>query len=178
MAMDPDDRGIDHRVFHVGLIGNGIEHALEHVGLYPIAEALEDCVPLAKRRWEVTPWTAGSRNPQHRLREQSRIPSRPARIGRLAQAEGLHLLPLRVCQAEPVHAKLLSELESRTPWSRESPNSQHALVGFEPRSTRRAIARRENLLMAMPNVVVIKTLHSPSNQRFLCEDQKLFHPSL
>ena len=40
MPVDADDRRIDHRVLHVGIVGHRVEHALEHVGLHPIAEAL------------------------------------------------------------------------------------------------------------------------------------------
>jgi len=48
MAMNPDDRCVDHGVFHVRLIATGIEKPFEYIGLYPVTEPHEDRIPLAK----------------------------------------------------------------------------------------------------------------------------------
>lgn len=127
MAMNPNNGGIDHGVSHIGLVRDRVEHALENIGFYPIAKAFEDGIPVPKRKRQVPPETARPRDPQHSLDEQPGIASCSARVGRLTQAKGLHLLLLRVGQAEPVHGKLLSELEPRPTWSRKSPDSQQAL---------------------------------------------------
>ena len=81
MAMDPNDGGINHRVFHVGLVGDRVEHALEHIRLHPVAEALEHRVPVAKQRRQITPGTAGSCDPQDRLHEQSAVTAGRCRSG-------------------------------------------------------------------------------------------------
>ncbi len=128
MAMHPDDRGIDHRVFHVRLVRNRVEHALEYIRLHLVAEPLEYGVPVAKQIRQITPRATGPRNPQDSFREQTSVPAGSTWIRRLAEAERCHFLPLGVRQTEPFHGKLLSELESQTPWPRESPDSQHALV--------------------------------------------------
>ena len=73
MAVNPDDRGIDHGVFHVGIVRDRLEHAFENMGLDPMAKALEDGVPLAKRCWQITPGTASSRDPQHRFNKQTSV---------------------------------------------------------------------------------------------------------
>jgi len=115
MAMHADNRGVDHGVFHIWLVGNGVEHTLENIRLNLIAEALEHRVPLAKHRRQVAPRAAGTRNPQHRFREQTDVATRPTRVGWFAKAKRRHLLPWRVRQKKPIHPKLLSELESRPP---------------------------------------------------------------
>src|SRR5262245_44148698 len=58
MALHFDDGGVDHRVFHVGLVRAGIEEPLENIGFGPIAVALEDGIPLAKERRKIAPGAA------------------------------------------------------------------------------------------------------------------------
>ena len=48
MAVDLDDGGIDHGIFHVGLIREGIEKPLENIGLAPVTEAPERRAPVAE----------------------------------------------------------------------------------------------------------------------------------
>src|SRR6185312_6725673 len=62
MAVNSDDRGIDHGILHVWFIRGRLEHPLEDTRFYPIAKALEDGVPVTKRRRQVAPGTAGSSN--------------------------------------------------------------------------------------------------------------------
>src|SRR5512133_2015162 len=47
VAVDLDDGGINHGVFHVRLVAAGIEKPLEDIGFDPVAVALEGRVPLA-----------------------------------------------------------------------------------------------------------------------------------
>jgi len=123
MAMHVDNRGVDLGVFYIWLVGNGVEHTLENIRLHLIAEALEHRVPLAKHRWQVTPRATGTRNPQHRLRVQTAVATRPTRVGWFATAKRSQLLSLRVRQKQPIHRKLLLELKSRPASPRESPDS-------------------------------------------------------
>jgi len=117
-----DDRGVDHRVFHVRILRDRVEKPFEDIGLNPIAIAFENGVPIAKNRWKVAPWTSRSRNPQHGLNEKPVIPPTPPGIARLAPAIHFHLRPLGVTQNESVHPKLESRYDSRG-----NPKSQQIL---------------------------------------------------
>ena len=99
-------------------------------GSHPVAEALERRVPLAEQRRQVPPRAASAAsaaNPQHRLDKQPVVTAGSARVGGLTETKRLHFLPLRVCQAEPIHGKLLLELESQ-PTLHGNPDPQQALV--------------------------------------------------
>ena len=104
--MNPDDRSVDHGVFHVGLIRDGVEKPFENIGLHPISEPLEHRVPLAESWRQVPPGTARSGDPQHRLKKQPPVRTRPTRVRRLAQTMRFHLRPLGVRQTQAVHNKL------------------------------------------------------------------------
>jgi len=67
VAVNLDDGGIDHGVFHVGIVGDGVEQPLPDIRLHPVAEAREHTVPVAERGRQIPPGTAGSGNPQHGL---------------------------------------------------------------------------------------------------------------
>jgi hypothetical protein len=107
VAVDLDDGGVDHGVFHVRIIRHRVENPLEDPSFHPVAEAREHRVPFAEGGRKIPPGTAGPRNPQHRFEKQPTIPARAARITRLAQTMRLHLRPLRVRQIKPIHLKLL-----------------------------------------------------------------------
>jgi hypothetical protein len=66
----------------VWVAGEHLENSLEDVGLYPMSEPLEHRVPVAKDLRQVAPRAACPRDPQHRLEEQSRVPSCSARVRR------------------------------------------------------------------------------------------------
>jgi len=104
--MNFDDSAVDHGEFHVGIVRDGIENPLENPGHYPIAETLEDRIPLAKGRRQVSPGTAGPRYPQNRFQEQPVVATAASRIGRLAQAMWLHLCPLSIRQIRANHPNL------------------------------------------------------------------------
>jgi hypothetical protein len=96
VAVNFDDSGVDHGVFHVWLVRAGVEKAFENIGAHPISEADEDGVPLAKQWRQVTPRAACPGNPQHRLYEQTIVcPATPS-VGDLAKAMRFHLRPLGV----------------------------------------------------------------------------------
>jgi hypothetical protein len=70
VAVDLDDRGIDHGILHVRLIRSGVEKTLENTGFAPIAVTHEHTVPLAELLRKVAPRAACSRDPQHSFNEQ------------------------------------------------------------------------------------------------------------
>src|SRR6478672_1183337 len=120
--MDLDDGGVDHGVFHVGVIGDGVEQPLPDIRLHPIAEAREYAVPVTERGRQIPPRAAGSGDPQHGLDKLSVILAAAAGITRLAKTKRLHLRPLGVSQNESVHPKLESQ-----PSPHENPESQQTL---------------------------------------------------
>jgi hypothetical protein len=148
VAVNFDDCRVDHGELHVRIVRYGIENPFENAGLHPIAIALEHRIPVAERRRQIPPRTACSGDPQHRFKKHTVIASAAAGIGGLTQTKRLHLRPLGVRQNESVHAKLLSELESRT-FQSVNPESQQTLehdpekwVPVFPRDKREAFARR------------------------------------
>src|ERR1019366_10517762 len=67
VAVDLDDGGAGHGVFHAGFIRDGVGNTFENIGFHPVAESFEHRVPLAKPGRRVAPGAARPRNPQHRL---------------------------------------------------------------------------------------------------------------
>jgi hypothetical protein len=122
VAVDLDDGGVNHCVFHVRIIGEGVEQPLPDIPLHPVSEPGEHAVPVAERTRQISPRTAGAGNPQHRLHEQSVILAAPAGIARLAKTQRLHFRPLGVRQNESIHPKLESRLGEYG-----NPESQQAL---------------------------------------------------
>jgi len=98
VAVDLDDGSVDHRKLHVGIIRNGSENPFENIAVHPMAEPLEDRVPVPEILGQVAPRSAGARNPQHRLQKQPTVAAGPTGIGFLAEAMRLHLRPLRIRQ--------------------------------------------------------------------------------
>jgi len=106
MTVNPDDGGVDHGVFHVGLVRDSVENPFENIGLHPIAEPLEHGVPLAESRGQIPPGTTRSGDPQHSLKKQAPVCTRPAGVAHLAQTVRFHLRPLGVRQTQAIHDKL------------------------------------------------------------------------
>lgn len=103
MTVDLDNGGVDHGVFHVRVVRDGVEQPLEHIGFDPIAEAREGTVPVSERRRQVAPRTTGARNPKHRFDKQSVVLATAPGIARLTQAQRFHLRPLGITQYKSVH---------------------------------------------------------------------------
>src|SRR6185369_17921206 len=93
VAVDLDDGGVDHSVFHVGIVGDGVEQPLPDIRLHPVAEAREYAVPVAQRGWQITPGAASSGDPKYGLDKQSVVLAAAAGIARLAKAMPFHLRP-------------------------------------------------------------------------------------
>jgi hypothetical protein len=98
VAVNLDDGGVDHGVFHVRFVRAGIEKPLEDIGFGPITVPLEHGISLAKGGRQVAPWTAGPHNPKHRLYEAAVVAPATPGVRWLAQAMRFHLRPLGVCQ--------------------------------------------------------------------------------
>jgi hypothetical protein len=127
VAVNFDDCRVDHRELHVWLIRYGIEYPSENASLHPIAIALEHRIPVAKRRRQISPRATRAGDPQYSFEKQTVVSPGAAGIARFTQTTRFHLRPLGVCQNESVHAKLLSELESRT-FQSVNPDSQQTLA--------------------------------------------------
>lgn len=118
MAVDLDDRAVDHGELEVGVVGDGAENPLENTGPDPVPEPLEGRVHsrLRSNQWrlalipelrrQVPSRAAGPRHPQHRLQEKPRIASSPAGVRRLPKAMRLNPHPLRIRQDHSRHALL------------------------------------------------------------------------
>ncbi len=122
MAMDFDNGGINHGVFHVRLIRHRLKKPLKNISFYPIPVALEDRIPVAKLCRQITPGAAGARNPQNSFKKQPIIAATASRVARFAQTMRLHLRPLGLSQYESVHPKLESQ-----PNKDGNPESQQTL---------------------------------------------------
>jgi len=123
VAMDLDDGGVDHGVFHIWRIGAGLEKPFENPRFDPVAVALENRVPVAEQRRKITPRASRPHDPKYRFHEAAVVASAAPGVRRLTQAMRLHLRPLGVRQYESFHPKLESQLTRR--WN---PDSQQALV--------------------------------------------------
>src|SRR5690554_1745252 len=122
VAVDLDDGGIDHGVFHVRLVGARFKNPSKNIGFHPVAVSLEDRVPFAEMRRQITPGTAGARDPENRLKKKPVVAAAAAGIRRLPQTMRLHLRPLGVCQYVSIHPKL--ESQTSLGWN---PEPQQAL---------------------------------------------------
>src|SRR6516165_1417200 len=106
VAVDLDDGGINHGVFHVRIIGDGLEQPLPDIRLRPVAEACEDTVPMAERDRQIAPGTSCACDPQHRFHKKSVVLAAAPWIAWLTQTMRLHLRPLGVSQNESFHPTL------------------------------------------------------------------------
>ena len=110
VAVDLDDGGVDHGVFEVGVVLTGPEKPSENIGFHPVTVSLEYRVPLAEAGWQITPWGAGSDDPENRLNEQPVVGPAASGVGRLPQTMRLHFRPLGVGQHESLHPERESRL--------------------------------------------------------------------
>ncbi len=145
VAMDFDDGGVDHGVFHVRLLRAGLEKPDENIGFDPVAVALEDGVPFAEESRKITPWTSRPHDPKHRFDEAAVVAPAAPRVRRLTETMRFHLRPLGVRQYESFHPKLESQSNLRwNPKSQQpsryrlsSPCEMAAVTFMLPREIRR-----------------------------------------
>jgi len=122
VAVDLDDSGINHGVFHVRFIRTSFEKPNENISFDPIAVALENGVPAPEEGWKVTPRTSCPHDPKQRFDEAAIVTPTSSGIGWLTQTMRFHLRPLGVRQHESFHPKLESQSKLRV-----NPESQQAL---------------------------------------------------
>jgi len=65
-----DDRRIDHGVFVVGIVGQGLEKILPNAALGPARKSFVDVLPVAKALGHVAPGRTGPELPDHRFDKQ------------------------------------------------------------------------------------------------------------
>ena len=106
MAVDLDDSGINHGVFHVRFVGARLEKPKENIGFDPITIPLEGSVPVAEKARKIAPRAARPCNPQNRFDKAPIIATAATGIGRLPEAMRFHLRPLGVRQNKSFHDKL------------------------------------------------------------------------
>src|SRR6187399_1992206 len=129
MAMDLDDGGVDHGVFHVRRVGAGLEKPCKNARLDPVAVALENSVPVAEERRKITPRASRPHDPKDSFHKATVVASAAPGVRRLTQTMRLHLRPLGVRQYESFHLKLESQ-----PSLKWNPDSQQALVDIGGKS--------------------------------------------
>src|SRR5260370_10675951 len=108
VAMDFDDRGVDHGVFHVWRVGAGLEKPGENIRFDPVAVALENSVPVAEQRRKITPRAARPHDPKYRFDEAAVVASPAPRVRWLYHTKRLHLRPLCVPQPQSIPSTLVS----------------------------------------------------------------------
>src|SRR3954454_7891499 len=111
---EPCDSGIDHGVFHVRLVRDGIKQPFENVGSSPVAISLEDGVPAAKQGRQIAPGAAGSRDPQHRFDKAPIVRAAAAGVRLLPPAMRFHLRPLSIGQYISIHSRLEPQYLAQT----------------------------------------------------------------
>src|SRR5690554_5148031 len=82
-------------------------------------------------RRQITPGTAGARDPENRLKKKPVVAAAAAGIRRLPQTMRLQLRPLGVCQYVSIHPKLESQTSLR--WNPEPQQALDAWCGFPRR---------------------------------------------
>jgi hypothetical protein len=117
VAVDLDDGGVDHGVFHARIIRHGIDQPLENASFGPIAKAREDAASMAERRRKGAPRPAQTDYPTHRLDKQPVVLGAAPGIAPLTKARRLHLCPSGVCQYWPVRSLSCGRLRLGIPIS-------------------------------------------------------------
>ena len=69
VAVDLDDGGVDHGVFHVRSVRTGLEKPDENPGFDPVAVTLENSVPVAEERRKIWPRASRPHDPKYRFDE-------------------------------------------------------------------------------------------------------------
>jgi hypothetical protein len=67
MLMGSHDRRVDHRVFIVGIVRQGLEKILPNAARGPAGEALVRIAPVAKTFRQIAPWRSDTELPDYRF---------------------------------------------------------------------------------------------------------------
>ena len=98
MPVHSHNRCIHHHVFHVRLIADCIKQLLKNISFDPVAKPLEDGVPLAKLRRQISPRATCSCNPKHCFQEESIVGATASSVSNFPQTQWTHTRPLFICQ--------------------------------------------------------------------------------
>ena len=98
MLMDPDVRRVEEDVFEIRIIRQGLENPFPDALLRPTPETCVDAVPFAEFPRQITPGSAGPRDPQYCLDEQAIVTRGRAGITNLARQLWRNPFPLLLAQ--------------------------------------------------------------------------------
>src|SRR5216684_1353271 len=106
MLVRPDDGGVDHRVFVIRIIGQGLEKTLPNPARSPARKALVGVLPVAEALRQISPRRARTEFPDHRLDKQavSKLAAAANRAGATGQ-QTLNPRKLVVAQSVALHRK-------------------------------------------------------------------------
>ena len=105
--MCPHDGCVDHHMFKVGIVGQGLEKTLPNAFTRPSSEAHVDAVPITELGRQIAPRRARSQNPQHAIHKQPIVPACPPFVAFLARHQLLNTHPLSVREFAPNQDRLL-----------------------------------------------------------------------
>src|SRR6266550_5095138 len=71
MLMRPDNGGVDHGVFVIRIIGQGLEKTLPNPARGPARKALVDVLPVTEALRQIAPRSARTEFPDHSLDKQA-----------------------------------------------------------------------------------------------------------
>src|SRR5258707_8779977 len=74
MLVRPDDGGVDHRVFVIRIIGQGLEKTLPNPARGPARKALVDVLPVTEALRQIAPRSARTEFPDHSFDKQAVSP--------------------------------------------------------------------------------------------------------
>ena len=69
VAVDPDNRAVDHCELHIRFIRHDIKYPFENIRLDPVAKTLGYRIPIPETGRQITPRASSARNPQHGLQK-------------------------------------------------------------------------------------------------------------
>src|SRR5436305_2303587 len=113
MLMSPDDSGIDHHVFVVGIARQQLENAFKDAALRPPAEALVDDLPVAEAGRQITPRDSGSVSIKNRIDKQPIVRRSATDMTRATWQKVLDPIPLVVAQSKALHDRPSSKADHR-----------------------------------------------------------------
>ena len=111
MSVHSHNRCIHHDVFHVRLVADSVKQLLKNISFDPVTEPLEDGVPFAKLRRQISPRATCSCNPKHCFQEESIVGAAASSVSNLPQTQWAHTSPLLVCQNVSHHRAIVMPLQ-------------------------------------------------------------------
>jgi hypothetical protein len=106
MLMRPDDGGIDHHVFEIWILRQGLEKTLPNSFARPTVEAHEDAIPEPECRRQIAPWRTRVQNPKYRIDEQPIVLASPPFVAFLTRNQIRDTRPLHIGEFAPNQDRL------------------------------------------------------------------------